>query len=59
MRAGRGQEVPAQEDIGEETTAPDMTMKAQEAGEEEITALKTMAAEDILAMIDEETAQGP
>ena len=59
MTAGKGQEVPALEDIGEETTAPDMTMKAQEAGEEEITALKTMAAEDTLAMTDEKTAQGP
>ena len=59
MIAGRGQEVPAQEDIGEETTAPDMTMKAQEAGEEEITALKKMAAEDTLAMTDDKTAQGP
>ena len=59
MTAGKGQEVLALEGTGEETTAPGMNMKAQGAGEEDNTALKIMAAEDTLAMIDEKTAQGP
>ena len=59
MRAGRGKEVPAQEDTEEETTAPDMNMKVEEEGEEEAIALKILVVGDTLAMADEESAQGP
>ena len=59
MTAGKGQEVQALEDTGEETTALDMIMITQGAGEEDNTALKIMAVEDTLAMADEKTAQGP
>ena len=46
MTAGKEQEAQPREGIEEETTAQDMNMKI-------------MATEDILAMIDEDTAQGP
>ena len=59
MRAGRGQEVPAQEDTEEETTAPDMNMTVEEEGEEETIVQKIMAAGDTPAMADEKPAQGP
>ena len=59
MRGRRGQEVPPQEDIGEESTALSMNMKGEEEGQEEITALMKEIVGDTPAMIDEKTAQGP
>ena len=63
MRAGRGKEVPAQEDIERETTAPDMNMKVEEEEEEdtgkEAIALRILVVGGTLAMADEESAQGP
>ena len=59
MRKGREQGAPVQEDMTEETTAPGMNMKEEEEGEEETTVLMREIAGDTLAMIDEESAQGP
>ena len=64
MRVERGREVPAQEDTTEETTVQEKTVKVEEEEVEdteiEVSALRVTVVEGgMLAMGDEESAQGP
>ena len=64
MRVERGREVLAQEGTEEETTVLEKTMKVEEEEvedtEKEASALRVIVVEGgMLAMVDEESAQGP